>query len=66
MISLEDRPFLLRLEELAWEELDRQGLDQDGEGELYVDPIDGTIEGRPDLFKVIAKVVEGYREEMGE
>ena len=63
MIGLEERPLILLLEGVAWSELDRQGLDQDGEGELYVDPVDGTIEGRPDMFKVIAKVIEAYREE---
>ena len=53
------------LVDVAWSELDRQHLEQDGDGDLYVDTVDGFVEGRPNVEKLILAVLQGYWEEFG-
>jgi hypothetical protein len=49
----------------AWNELDRQHLNHEGDGELYVDTVDGFIEGRPNMEKLALAILTAYWEEYG-
>lgn len=49
----------------AWDELDRQHLEADADGELYVDTVDGFIEGRPNMEKLILAILQAYWDENG-
>lgn len=53
------------LVDTGWQELDRQALEDDGMGDLYVDPHDGFVEGRPNMEKLILAVLQAYWTENG-
>lgn len=65
----EDITLVKSLEDVAIAELDRQFLDGEIEPssteDAYFDAVDGELNGRPDWFKVITKVMEAYWEEEG-
>ncbi|WP_099021221.1 hypothetical protein [Mycolicibacterium palauense] len=68
-IRAEDTVLIKQLEDVLIAELDRQYLDDEIEAsateDSYFDAIDGELNGRPDWFKVVTKVMEAYWEEEG-
>ena len=65
----EDCTLIRQLEDVLIGELDRQYLDGEIEARstesAYFDAVDGEINGRPDWFKALSKVMEHYWEEEG-
>lgn len=68
-VVVEDYPLIASLEEVFWDEMDRQFMDDEIEPgtmeSAYVDPVAGEIQGRPDVTKAIIKVLEAYWAEEG-
>lgn len=68
-LRAEDTRLIKQLEDVAIAELDRQYLDGEIEASstesAFFDAVDGEINGRPDWFKVITKVMLAYWEEEG-
>lgn len=68
-VRIEDYPLVAALEEAVWHELDRQFMDGEIEpgamDSAYVDPIGGEIQGRPDMSKVVIRLLEAIWEEEG-
>lgn len=68
-VKVEDYPLIAVLEEVFWVEMDRQFMDGEIEpgamDSAYVDPVAGEIQGRPDVSKAIARILEAYWEEEG-
>lgn len=66
MISLKDRRLFCQLESALLEELDRQNLngeiDPGALDQAFFDPVDGDLCGRPDWWRVVAAVIEEYRD----
>lgn len=65
----EDLTLIKQLEDVLIAELDRQHLDgeieTDSTGAEHFDAVDGEIVGKPNWFKAVAAVIEGYWDEEG-
>lgn len=69
-MRLEDLPLINHLEQIAYDELDRQFTTGQLEPGIvyesaYFDPVSGEIQGIPDLNLVVRAVVEGLWAEEG-
>lgn len=66
---LEDYPLINQLEQAAFDELDRQYLNDEIESgtmeSAYFDSVSGEIQGVPDFSKVIIAILEAFWEEEG-
>ena len=69
VLRSEDIPLIKQLEDVAVAELDRQYLNneigEDSTGSSFFDAIAGEITGKPDWFKVITAVMQGFWDEEG-
>ena len=65
----EDTVLVKQLEDVLIAELDRQYLDGEIEAGAtegaFFDAVDGELNGRPDWFKVVTKILEAYWDEEG-
>lgn len=68
-LRAEDIPLIKQLEDVLVAELDRQYLNneiaEDSTGSSFFDAPSGEICGRPDWFKAITKVMQGFWDEEG-
>lgn len=68
-VRVEDYRLVAELEEVFWSEIDRQYMDGEiGRGAMesaYADPVAGEIQGCPNVFKAIVKMLEAYWAEEG-
>lgn len=68
-LRAEDIPLIKSLEDVAIGELDRQFLNGEIEAssteDAFFDAVDGELNGRPDWYKVITKVMEAFWDEEG-
>lgn len=62
MADTQDYPLIRELEEAAWNELDRQYLE---DNTPYVDVHNSLIDGGVNLFKVVEAVMDAYWEVEG-
>lgn len=62
-MDADDAAIVSSLEDAAWEELDRQHLDDDQE--FYADTLSGHVEGLINVKAFINAVMQAYWEEYG-